>query len=222
MNFIHLDTITPLELKTTEGNQGRFYHVAPDIKYPSITTILGAEEKPQLASWRESMGASQADAETKRCANRGTAVHLMIERWLNNDPNPTRGCNIDHVEEFKSLKLYLRKINNILLQEAALYSDILKTAGRVDCIGDYCGKLSIIDFKTSSNSKSIHMIKDYYLQTTAYAWMLEERYDIHVEDIVIIMSVEKGLPLIFKEKTDHFIQPLCERVSKYHQARRRI
>jgi ATP-dependent exoDNAse (exonuclease V) beta subunit len=218
--FTHLTTIQPLELKTTEGNQGRFYHVADDVKYPSITTILGAGEKPHLASWRESLGVEKADKETKRCSDRGTAVHLMIERFLQNDPDPTQGCDFAHANEFRSVKMMLRNIDNILLQEGALYSDILKTAGRVDCIAEYKGKLAIIDFKTSTNTKNTHMIQDYYLQTTAYAWMLEELYDIHVEDIVIIMSVENGLPMVFKEKTEHFIQPLCERINTYYKNKR--
>jgi genome maintenance exonuclease 1 len=219
--FKHLDTIIPLDLKTTEGSQGRFYHVADGIKYPSITTILGAKEKPHLSSWRESLGVEKADKETKRCSDRGTAVHLMTERFLQNHPTPTQGCDFNHVGEFQSLKMVLRRINNILVQEGALYSDILKTAGRVDCIAEFDGKLAVIDFKTSTNSKNTHMIQDYFLQTTAYAWMLEELYGIHVEDIVIIMSVENGLPLVFREKTEHFIQPLCERINMYYKTKKR-
>lgn len=217
MSFTHLDTIQPLELKTTEGNRGRFYLVDEETKFPSITTILGAGEKPHLEAWRQSLGVEKATAETKRCADRGTAVHLMVERFLQNDPDPTKGCHFAHADEFRSLKMVLRRIDNILVQEGALYSRILKTAGRVDCIAEYDGKLAVIDFKTSTNTKNTHMIKDYYLQTTAYAWMLEELYGIHVEDIVIIMSVEKGLPLVFKEKTEHFIQPLCERINTYYK-----
>jgi hypothetical protein len=217
MAFTHLDTIQPLELKTTEGIRGRFYLVEEGVKYPSITTILGAGEKPYLEAWRQSLGVDNANKETKRCADRGTAVHTMIERFLQNDPDPTKGFDPVIADEFRALKMSLRKVNNILLQEGALYSNILKTAGRVDCIGEYDGKLAVIDFKTSTNSKSTHMIQDYYLQTTAYAWMLEEIYGIHVENIVIIMSVEKGLPLVFKEKTEHFIQPLCERINTYYK-----
>lgn len=217
MAFTHLDTIQPLELKTTEGIRGRFYLVEEGVKYPSITTILGAGEKPYLEAWRQSLGVEKANKETKRCADRGTAVHTMIERFLQNDPDPTKGFDTAIADEFRALKMSLRKVNNILLQEGALYSNILKTAGRVDCIGEYDGKLAVIDFKTSTNSKSTHMIQDYYLQTTAYAWMLEEIYGIHVENIVIIMSVEKGLPLVFKEKTEHFIQPLCERINTYYK-----
>ena len=208
MPFTHLNIVQPIELKTTEGYQGRFYHIE-DKKYPSVTTILGSEKKLGLEQWRLSMGAAAADKETTRCTDRGTAVHLMIEKWLQNDPNPTLGQQMIHISEFNSLKMHLRKIDNIVLQEGALYSHILKTAGRVDCIAEYNKTLSIIDFKTSTNAKDYEKINDYFLQTTAYAWMFEEIYGIHIDNIVIIMSIEKGIPLVFKEKTEQFLLPLC-------------
>jgi genome maintenance exonuclease 1 len=62
------------------------------------------------------------------------------------------------------------------------------------------------------------MIQDYYLQTTAYALMFEEMYGIEIHDIAIIMSVERGLPMVFKEKTDKFVAPLCKRINTYYKA----
>ena len=215
--FIHLDTISPVELKTVEGPKGRFYLTPSGGKYPSITTILGSVEKPYLTSWRNSLGPDRADKEMKRAADRGSAVHLMIERFLNNEENPTRDQHLDHVVEFNSLRLHLKQINNILTQETPLWSDTLRAAGRVDCVGEFKGKLSIIDFKTSSNDKKESMIQDYWLQTTAYAVMFQERYDIQIDQAVIIMSVEKGaVPMIFKREIDQFIEPLLERINTYH------
>ena len=54
---------------------------------------------------------------------------------------------------FDVLKPELAKINNIRLQEAQMYSENYTVAGRVDCIGEYDGVLSIIDFKTSTKEK---------------------------------------------------------------------
>lgn len=214
--FTHLSTINPVELKTIESSKGRRYITPTGEKYPSITTILGAEEKPYLKDWRMRLGEVKADKETKRAADRGTAVHLMIERFLNNDPNPTAGQQLEHIGEFNTLKLYLKKINNIITQESALWSDEMKIAGRVDCCGEYEGKLSIIDFKTSTNNKRESMIQEYWLQTTAYALMMQERYNIHIENAVIVMSVEKGaVPLIFKNQVDAHIEPLLKRISNW-------
>lgn len=217
MAFTHLTAITPIDLKTIEGPAGRKYITPEGNKYPSITTVLGAGDKPWLKEWRNMLGDAKADKEMKRAADRGTAVHLMIERFLNNEENPTRGMVQDHIAEFNSVRLHLKKIDNIYTQESALWSDVLQVAGRVDCIGEYQGKLSIIDFKTSTNNKTDTMIQDYFLQTTAYALMFEERYGIQIEQVVIIMSVEKGvLPLVFKQPTEPYFGPLLERINTYH------
>lgn len=204
------------DIPTINKNGQRFYKVDNDRIYPSITTILGSVEKPGLVDWRNSLGDKAADKEMKRAADRGTAVHSMIELMLNNNTDPTKGHQIEHINEFKSLRTYLNKINHIVTQEAALYSDVMKVAGRVDCIAEYKGKLAIIDFKTSTNSKDKNIITDYYLQTTAYALMFDELYDIQIDDIVIIMSVEKGIPLVFNGKVDDYIQPLLKRINTFY------
>lgn len=216
--FNHIQTIEPVALKSVDGPKGRFYTTPDGNKYPSITTVLGHGDKTWLTEWRNSLGIMQADKETKRAAERGTAVHLMLERFINNDPNPTEGQNFAHINEFNSLKNYIRKIDNVLAQEIALYSDTVQVAGRVDCIAEYNGRLSIIDFKTSNNSKSEAMIHNYYQQTAFYAVAFGEMYDILIEDIVIIMSVEKGIPLIFKAKVADWIEPLVKTISAYHVA----
>jgi genome maintenance exonuclease 1 len=215
--FIHLNTIQPVDLKTIEGAK-RLYITPEGNRYHSITTILGALEKPYLKSWRASLGEINATKEMKRAADRGSAVHLMTERFLNNDVNPTAGQQLEHIGEFNSLRLHLKKINNIITQESALWSDELRIAGRVDCIADFDGKLSIIDFKTSTNNKTESMIQDYWLQCAAYAIMFQERYDIQIDNLVVIMSVERGaVPLIFKQKVDDFIEPLLIRINNYYK-----
>lgn len=215
--FVHLDKISPVELKSQEGPKGRFYITPEGAKYPSITTILGAGDKPWLQDWRKALGDAKADKEMKRASDRGTAVHAMIENLLNNDPNPTAGHKIEHINDFRQLRLPLKKVNNILTQETALWSDMLRAAGRVDCVGEFDGKLSIIDFKTSTNDKSSGNIQDYYLQTTAYALMFEERYGIQIDNLVIIMSSERGaVPLVFKQPVEPYIRPLLERINAYH------
>ena len=65
----------------------------------------------------------------------------------------------------------LNKIDNVYAQEVPLYSKLLKLAGRVDCVAEYKGKLSIIDFKGSTREKRISDIDNYFQQATAYAIM---------------------------------------------------
>ena len=86
-----------------------------------------------------------------------------------------------------------------------MYSDHLQVAGTVDCIAEYNGRLSIIDFKTSKRVKSHGDIHSYFMQTAAYAVMFEERTGIPVDRLVIIMSVDDSDLLIFVENRDTWI-----------------
>lgn len=219
--FVHTKTpnITELSAKITNGQ--RWYTTPSGIKYPSVTTVLGAKEKPWLEEWRTSLGPKKADKETKRCADRGTAVHKIAEDYLNNLDDPTKGHDLTNVRLFNQLKFRLNKINNIRAQEVPLYSDSLKIAGRVDCVGEYDGVLAIIDFKTANNNKDEKMIEDYFLQCTAYAIMYEELFGEFIEDIVVLIAVEKGMmPLLFHRKIDDYVKPLVDRINTFYSTQK--
>ena len=219
--FIHTPPKIALpELRVEQSATGKRFYVTPeDNKYVSITTMLGAKEKPWLNDWKNMLGADKAAKETKRCADRGTAIHEMAEKYLDNEVGFTKPYAAEYVRGFNQLKMRLNRIDNIRLQEAALYSDALKLAGRVDCIGEYDGVLSIIDFKTSNNNKDKDMVFDYFLQCTAYAIMWHERTGEAIEDICVLMTVERGMaPLMFKEKIDKYVKPLLKRTNEYYKA----
>ena len=222
--FIHTDHVNIPEAKDTTLSSGKRFYVTPEgNKYPSITTILGAKEKPWLKEWQSMLGTDKAAKETKRCADRGTAIHEMAERYLNNEDYPamTKGYDVKHIAGFNQLRTRLNHVDEIRGQELALFSDDLKVAGRVDCVGKYDGVLSIIDFKTSNNNKDRGMIEDYFLQCTAYALMWYELTGERIDNAVILMSVEKGMvPLIFQEDINKYVEPLVERVVQYHNTQR--
>lgn len=219
--FKHLPKPNLPELKAKTLPNGKRTYTAPNgMKYPSITTLLGAGEKPWLVDWRNSLGHEKADKETKRAAERGDAVHRLAEHYLNNQltSDITKPFKPEYVNYFNKVKMILNRVDNIRTQETALFSEVLGVAGRVDCIGEYEGVLSIIDFKTSTNVKNDLMIGDYYLQCTAYALMWEELTGEHIDNLVIIMSVEKGMvPLVFKENVHKYISPLVKRIKTYNE-----
>lgn len=217
--FNYVDTPTLPDLTVENSATGRRYYITPNgDKYPSITTVLGAKDKPHLTQWRHMLGNKAADKETKRCADRGTAIHDMCEKYLFNADHPTKNHSAEHVRGFNQLKFRLNKINNIRAQEVALFNDWLQVAGRVDCIGEYDGVLSIIDFKTSNNNKDVSMIDDYFKQCTFYALAWEEMTGELIEDIVILMSVEKGMvPMVHKEKIENWIHPLLKDIRKFNK-----
>ncbi len=220
--FAHRTDIPKYDLKTIErGTIGRFYITPNGNKYPSVTTVLSTITKQKIMDWRESVGAANADREMKRCAARGTAVHSMVEDYLNNKTNVIAGHDQLHASEFSKIRPHLNKIDNILMQEGALWSDTLRLAGRVDCVAEYKGELAVIDFKTSTNNKTSDMIDTYWMQTAAYALMLDEMYNIRINKAVIIMTVERGLPLVFTSSIEQHIEPLVRCISAYHKKKTR-
>ncbi len=137
----------------------------------------------------------------------------MCEDYLNN-------ANINHHQKdflpwylFTQLQKVLDNINNINAQEAGLYSDKWGIAGRVDCIAEYDGKLTVIDFKTSTKEKKEEWIENYFIQCTAYCEMFEERYDQPIDQIAILIVCEDGAVQTFvKDKNDYvpLLQPAID------------
>lgn len=214
--FVH----TPVELQelTTKQLKGyRWYCISKDIWYPSITSVLSSKSKDFLVNWKALLGEDKAAKELKRCSDRGTAVHDMCEKYLLNNPTPGAGHAIEHVKLFNQLKLKLKKIDNIVALEAPLYSHELMVAGRVDCIAEYEGILSIIDFKSSTNLKTEEMIFDYYLQETFYALAFTELTGIPVTQIVTIMTVERSImPVVWVRDIAPYITELQDRINLFY------
>jgi genome maintenance exonuclease 1 len=163
--------------------------------------------------WRKRVGEDVANAISRKATGRGTNVHTLCERYLNNEE--LGDIMPDAKEMFISLKPLLNRINNIHYQEAALWSKQLGMAGRVDCIAEFDGELSVIDFKTSKKIKTSADIEDYYWQTTAYALMYEELIGAPINNLVIIMAVEDEQPLIFKQQTQDHIPGLVKAIQYY-------
>lgn len=186
------------ELKAETTQNGRFYTTPEGNVYPSVTTVLGSVEKEGIINWKKYVGEKKA-AEVLRQANiRGEAVHLMVENYLN---NKSWKVSPFYRESFLSLKPVLDKhVDNIVYQEAPLYSDQIKVAGRVDCIAEYDGKLSIIDFKTSLKPKKKEYITNYFMQESVYAACFLERTGIPIKQIVTLIAVDDNEPQIFIEQ----------------------
>lgn len=203
-----------IDLKSETHSDGKRYYTLEDgTRLPSVTTVLGAQKKEAIMAWRRKVGEDVANAISKKATGRGTNVHTLCERYLNNDV--LGDIMPDALEMFQSLKPLLNRINNIHYQECALWSKQLGMAGRVDCIAEFDGKLSVIDFKTSKKIKSEAHIEDYFWQTTAYSLMYEEMIGRPIDDIVIIMAVEDEQPLLFKQKTADHINGLVKAIQFY-------
>ena len=197
-------------IKATNSNGVRLYATPDGNKYPSITTVLSVRNKKGLMEWRKRVGNEVANHVARTAANRGTKVHHMCEDYLNNMESNYPSKWAEHKKNFlpyclfSQLKSVLCNIDNIYAQEAGLYSDKYKVAGRVDCIAEYNGVLSIIDFKTSTKERNDEWNENYYIQCSAYAEMYGERTGTEIHQIVILCVTEDGTVQEFvKEKYDY-------------------
>jgi hypothetical protein len=195
------------KLTRVDSPNGRQYQTPTGKAYPSVTSVLGILGKAEIHAWRARVGAEEANRVASRAARRGTAIHTLCENYLlNKEVNP----GPFDVDTFKSIQPLLDRIDNIHCLETQLYSDHLQVAGTVDCIAEFDGRMSVIDFKTSKRIKSRDDIHSYFMQTSAYAVMFEERTGIVVDRLAILMSVDDEQPLLFIEKRDEWVDRFIE------------
>ena len=200
-NFVKIDESKLPKTKGKRIDGMRFYEVDGKA-FPSITTVLGAIPKPGLEAWRKSVGEEAAKWEMNRAARRGSATHTLVEQYLKGETPSIR--DVLPLGMFRLLKPYLDQVDNIHCLEQIMYSKNLTIAGQVDCIAEYNGKLSVIDFKTANKERVDSWNENYYIQCTAYAYMYEELFGTPIDQIVILQAGEDGSAKSFiKNKADY-------------------
>jgi len=204
-----------LDVQTTPV--GRHYTNPNGAVYPSITSVLGELSRDSIEAWRARVGAETANKISHRASTRGTAVHDILEKYVNNQEIPKD--TFPHIlNSLNKLKPILNSgISKVYGQEVALYSDYLKLAGRVDCVGVYNGVPSIIDYKTSNKVKKKEWCESYFMQTCFYAIAWEERTGMPITNLVIIMDVDNSEPLVFVEHRDNWISKLEDCIALYNK-----
>ena len=200
------------DISTTNENGQRFY-LYEDERYPSVTTVTGWKKRQFFAKWRKNN-----PRESKRVLNRGNLLHTTIEDYLNNKNIDLLSATPVVATLFAQLKPELDKIDNILALEAPLWSSTLGLAGRIDCIAEYNGELSIIDFKGSTRMKRIDDIDNYFTQATAYAIMWHERTGQPIHKFNILMSTEASCtPQVFSGNPIDYVKDLHEAIKYYRK-----
>jgi genome maintenance exonuclease 1 len=232
--------IVPLERETINGTR---HYVVGDKYYPSVTSVTGSisSKKEGLAKWRERIGDDKADYIMETAASRGTGMHDIAERFLRGEDHTKtdKGERVkpDSLEMFNVMKGQLiENITDIYGLEERLFSHHLGLAGTVDCIAEWDGVTSVIDFKSSRKLKKWEWISDYFMQSCAYSIMWEELTGMPVDSLVILVSVEP-LPgdtelnirrwtpeyaneqqkkvQVFREKRDTWAEPLLALIDNY-------
>jgi hypothetical protein len=202
----------PTSTRSLINNQ-RHYDVNAQ-KLPSVTTILAAtqppEKKASLDAWRARVGEAQAKEITESAANRGTAMHTIIEKFLFGqgyldltDVGRNAQTMAEQIIE-KGLKNRLAEFWGL---EVTLYYPGLY-AGATDVVGIYDGAESIVDFKQSNKPKRREWIEDYKLQLAAYALAHNEVYG---------TNIQKGVNLICTK--DNYFQEFVFEGEEFRKAK---
>jgi len=221
MNFCHvkLDELNfEMESETTE--RGRVYKVPGGGLYPSITTVLSSYNKKALMEWRKRVGEEEANRVAKAASGRGTRLHNTVEKYLLNELTDVKiKTMMPDIKEmfFDMRKIIDENIGDIYGIEQPLYSHKLRLAGRCDCIAEWNGQLSIVDWKTASRAKDKEHIKNYFMQATAYAEMFEELTGKAIDTIVVAIAVQSESPQVFIESKYKYLLPLNEYNERYQR-----
>lgn len=216
--FVNLPELD-FDLQSKTENGSRKYVTPNGDAYPSVTTILSAYNKKAIQEWRERVGEEAANKISTQASTRGTRLHSLCESYLLNELSPLKLNSVmpDAKELFVKIKPKLDdNIGKIYSLEQALYSDKLRIAGRVDCIAEWNGELSVIDFKTASKEKNEEWIQNYFMQCSAYAEMFEERTGRPINQIVVAIAVANSDTQIFVKEKEDYLRGLNFFIDEYY------
>ena len=210
------------DLVAKTSSSGRVYTDPSGNTYPSITTVLSILGREAIQAWRARVGEEEANKVSRIASSRGTAVHNLLEKYVDNDPNFAEGVMPNIMQSFYDVKDVLdNNLNKVYAQEAPLYSEHLGLAGRVDCVGVWNGKNSIIDYKTSRKPKKKEWISGYFMQCCAYAIMWEERTGMPITQLVVMIAVDNEPAQVFIEHRDNWVDKLFDVIEQYKLEKKR-
>ena len=175
-----------------EAIDGKRHYDTGREKLPSVTTILSSTQDPSktasLQSWRERVGESTALMITEEAASRGTAMHKILERYVDESGylDMTKvGLNA-HNMAVRIIEQGLCNVTEYYGIECTLFYPGLY-AGQTDMVGVHKGQDAIIDFKQTNKPKKEEWIGDYKMQLAAYAMAHNYMHKTQITKGVIMM-----------------------------------
>ena len=215
MAFAHLPPEELPQIKQTYVNGKRHYETSSGT-FISITTLLSSQTPEGILEWRKSVGEDVANYVMRASATRGSAVHDIIESYLSNDPlgNLITDYGVLAAGLFNLMVPILDRIDNIRILEQGVYSERLGIAGRTDCIAEFDGKLSTVDFKTATKQRD-EINENYLIQATFYSLAWEELTGQKIDQIVIITGAEDGHASVKVDTPTKYVKRLETIVEEY-------
>ena len=175
-----------------EAIDGKRHYDTGKEKLPSVTTILSGTQDPSktasLQAWRERVGESTALMITEEAASRGTAMHKILERYVDESGylDMTQVGLKAHNMAIRIIEQGLCNVTEYYGIECTLFYPGLY-AGQTDMVGVHKGQDAIIDFKQTNKPKKEEWIGDYKMQLAAYAMAHNYMHKTQITKGVIMM-----------------------------------
>lgn len=181
-------------IERVEYGGKRFYTRNGEEPLPSVTTLLSDTPGKQagLDRWRKNTPDWRWI--NMRALERGNAVHEAIEHWM-----LTEG-EINIKQSYaKLLPPLINYVNNNIDEvygiEVMMHDTAVGAAGTADLICKLKdGRTVIGDYKTSEKQKDAKYMRDYFVQTIAYAQMVENLTGRKIDGILIMNVYELPKP----------------------------
>jgi hypothetical protein len=164
--------------------------------FPSVTTILGILDKPELDAWRAKVGPEYALKRQQESSNRGKTIHKLVENTI--EGREAKPDNEDQKEMLDGYSAWIKKYQPTNLEsEVFVYSETHKYAGTLDIRCRLNGELWIIDTKTSRRIEP-----EYGLQLAAYEQASYELIGEHAKTAILHLTPETQSHYRFKPTND--------------------
>jgi hypothetical protein len=143
------------------------------IQIPGVTTIRGILNKPALVKWANNLGLQGIDSSKYRdkAANIGTLAHLMVQNHLSGVKGDYSEYSADDITNAENalISFFEWENNNDIepiFLEKQFISELHQYGGTIDCYAKLNGKLTLLDFKTSSGiwPEMLHQVAGGYHQ----------------------------------------------------------
>ena len=197
------------------------YHNAEGKIVPSVTTIIGILNKPEIVTWANMLGFKHIKHEeflNVRAAI-GTDFHKMVEDY-------TSGKEVSGEHYKESIEMFERFCTwakchyyKVLLHEQTLVCDSF--GGTLDAVAEFEGHLSLVDYKTSAK-----IYPSQFVQLAGYAVLLKQLMPETYEKIemfgIVSMRYPQSHKFISKKKMEKKFIPVFEKALQLYDSWDRI
>lgn len=157
-------------------------------KVPRTTTILSkCIHNDSIVYWANSLGFKHQSYKKTldAAANIGTRCHENIDMYLSDNTHALQN-NIpeESINAYNSFLKWFSKINKLAQVEIVFHEKTLSCkyfGGTLDGLYKINNRYFLVDYKTSN-----HISYNYYLQLSAYRYMLRTQLDIEVDGCIIL------------------------------------